>query len=325
MPGRPDRGEPSRLRLTVTAGEARSRLDRVLSDRYPDRSRSYLQKLIRDGHVTISGEASPLKPGRLLSEGETVEVVIPAPRPLDLEPEPVQLSILHEDDRLIVLNKAPGMVVHPGAGVSRGTLVHALLHHCRDLSGIGGVERPGIVHRLDKETSGVLVAAKDDVAHRDLARQFQDRTVEKVYLALVWGAPGRPEGTIDVPIGRDVTKRVRISARTGRPREALTRYRVLDRPGGFSWLEVAPRTGRTHQIRVHLKLIGHPIVGDAAYGGARWSREPDPKVRARLARFGRLALHARRLAFRHPGTEERLAFEAPVPGDLLDLIEDLKG
>ena len=315
--------DPQRHRLTVTPEESRRRLDRLLAGRFPSHSRSYLQKLIRGGSVLIGGAAAR-QPSRAVAVGEVVDVAFPPPRPTALRPEDVPLSILHEDDDLLVIDKPAGMVVHPGAGAAAGTLVHALLHHCRGLSGIGGVERPGIVHRLDKQTSGVLVAAKNDAAHRALTRQFHDRTVEKEYAAVVWGIPRRRAGVVDLPIGRDRVQRVRISTRTASPRAAVTAYRVAEPMRGFCLLEVHPRTGRTHQIRVHLKELGHPIVGDAVYGGARWSQAADAGLRQRLRSFTRLALHARRLSFTHPSTGLRLSFEAPLPADFEALLEALR-
>jgi len=327
-----------RCRLTVTAGEARRRLDQFLAARLPTHSRSSLQRLIREGQVVLveqpavspqaRGAAPPqsglLRAGRQMAEGEVVEISFPSPIPSGLIPEEVPLSVLHEDSSMLVIDKPAGMVVHPGAGARSGTLVHALLHHCSDLSGIGGVERPGIVHRLDKGTSGVLVVAKTDAAHRDLSRQFQSRSVHKVYMALVWGRPARPSGAIDLPIGRDTLRRVKISARTTSPRDAYTEYRVLESLQGFSWLEVRPRTGRTHQIRVHLKHLGHPIVGDTVYGGARWTQAASAAHKAALAEFGRLALHAHRLELLHPLTGQTMAFEAPVPKEFASLIEVLR-
>jgi 23S rRNA pseudouridine1911/1915/1917 synthase len=313
----------TRDRLTVTKEEAGLRLDRFLAARCRLRSRAYLQKLIQEGLVTQ--EARSLKASRSMVEGETIEVEIPDLRPLDLTPEAIPLAILYEDAHLIVIDKPAGIAVHPGAGQRTGTLVHALLHHCRDLSGIGGVERPGIVHRLDKGTSGVLVAAKSDAAHRGLVNQFQERAVAKVYEAVVWGRMEGVTGSIDLAIGRDLRNRVKISSRTSSPREAFTEYRVEETLSGFSWLEVKPRTGRTHQIRVHLTHLGHPIVGDAVYGGVGRARQiADPVKKEALGAFRRLALHARRLSFAHPVTGERLAIEAPLPPELLALINVLR-
>ena len=314
--------------LVVTADESHRRLDRFLAEKFPQHSRSYLQKLIRDGHVTLAQRAA--KTGVSLSTGDQIEVVFPPARASGLTPEAVPLSILHEDRSIIVVDKPAGMVVHPAAGAASGTLVHALLHHCTDLSGVGGVERPGIVHRLDKNTSGVILVAKTDEAHRSLTRQFQDRTVVKVYLALAWGAVAADSGTVDLAIGRDTRSRVKISSRTHRPREALTQYRVLRRlpessaAASFTWLEVRPKTGRTHQIRVHLKTLGHPVVGDTVYGGARLGHVDSLHVRTALKAFVRLALHAHRITFVHPSTGLPVSFESPVPQDIRDLIEAIE-
>ncbi len=313
------------MRLTITREESRLRLDRVLATRFPQHSRAYLQKLIREGQVTLtSGKDAPVRAGRTMTEGEQIEVRFPPAVPSTLVPEAIPLRILYEDASLLVLDKPPGIVVHPGSGARSGTLVHALLHHCRDLSGIGGVERPGIVHRLDKDTSGVLLVAKDDATHRALVDQFRSRSIAKVYRALVWGLPARRTGSIDVAIGRDNRHRVKISPRTGRPREAYTAYQVLERLGPVCWLEARPRTGRTHQIRVHLDLIGHPIVGDRLYGAGRRRPAPAGPAREALAAFPRLALHALSIAFTHPRTGDTVSFEAPVPADLEELLSVLR-
>ncbi len=327
-PRPPEAPGAPRDEVVVTPEESDQRLDRLLAARFPRHSRSYLQRLIREGHVVLDGRR--LKSGRCLRAGDRVVVEFPPPRPSGLEPAPLPLDVLFEDEVLIVVDKPAGLVVHPGAGATGATLVHALLHHCPRLSGIGGVERPGIVHRLDKDTSGVLVVAKDDEAHRSLSRQFMDRSVEKLYQALVWGRVGPQTGTITVPIGRDARRRTRISSRSARPREASTSYRVLARHGGspgrpesFTWIEVRPRTGRTHQIRVHFKSLGHPVVGDVAYGGAGWKQVADPALREVLRGFRRLALHARRLVFTHPTTGRRMDLEAPLPAAIRSLLEAL--
>lgn len=307
----------------ATAQEAGQRLDRFLAARLPGSSRSFLQGLVRAGRVTMGGHA--LKSSLLIGAGDVVQVEIPDPEPLDLTPEPAALDVLHDDGDLIVLNKPAGLTVHPGAGARTGTLVHRLLHHCRDLSGIGGVERPGIVHRLDKDTSGVIVVAKNDLAHRDLIRQFQARTVEKTYEAIVWGHVEKTRGVVEIPIGRDRRDRVRISPRSASPRQALTQYEVVERLSGFTWVRVHPRTGRTHQIRVHMNHLGHPIVGDQLYGGTgRARRITDPERRHAVEGFGRLALHARRIAFVHPRLGEPVSYEAPLPPEFTALASALR-
>ena len=302
-------------RLTVTTAEARHRLDRFLAERLPDRSRSYLQKLVADGCVRVEGHEKLPKANRPVAAGDVVLVTFPPSVPSTLRPEAIPLDILHEDANLIVIHKPAGMVVHPGAGAREGTLAHAILHHCKDLSGIGGVDRPGIVHRLDKDTSGAIVIAKDDATHRHLAAQFQKRTVEKIYLALVLGRVRAAAGSIDAPLGRDRRQRLRISSRTDRPRDALTHYSVLERLPRHTWLEIRPKTGRTHQIRVHMKMLGHPIAGDPLYGGRTQSAD-DPFAGKR-----RLALHALRLSFDHPRTGRRLTCEAPLPADLAAMVQ----
>jgi len=311
-------GERTR-RLTVTPPDARKRLDRFLAERLPEASRSYLQKLVAQGRVLVEGEARPPKANRSVAAGEVVVVTFPETVPSSLVPEAIPLDILHEDRGLVVINKPAGMVVHPGAGAREGTLAHAILHHCSDLSGIGGVDRPGIVHRLDKDTSGAIVVAKDDATHRSLAAQFQKRTVEKVYLALVRGRVRDLAGSIDAPLGRDRRQRLRISSRTDRPRDALTHYRVLERMPRHTYMEIRPKTGRTHQIRVHMKMLGHPIVGDPLYGGraeAGAGKAPGDAGNAR-----RMALHALRLSFDHPGTGRRIVCEAPIPADFEALLQ----
>jgi 23S rRNA pseudouridine1911/1915/1917 synthase len=253
-------------------------------------------------------------------EGDAVLVEIPRPAPAAPAPQALPLDVLHEDPDLIVVNKPAGMVVHPAAGHASGTLVNALLHHVTDLSGIGGEARPGIVHRLDRGTSGVMVVAKHDQSHEEIARQFHDREVEKEYVALVWGVvqSGR---RIDLPIGRDPHDRHRMSARARRARSAVTRVVRAEHLRGVSLVHVAIATGRTHQIRVHLSAIGHPVVGDSTYGGVR--RRVPGHLRA-LTRLGRPFLHARRLSFAHPRDGKRLTFEAPLPPDLEAVLEEIR-
>lgn len=309
-----------RVDLTAPVERRGDRLDQVLASLLPSLSRAAVQRLIRGGHVTLAGR--PARASRRLRGGERIGVEIPAPEASTLEAEPRVLDILHEDADLLVLNKPPNLAVHPGAGRRRGTLVNALLHHCRDLSGIGGVERPGIVHRLDRETSGVMVVAKNDRTHRDLAAQFKAREVRKVYVALAWGRPRAVRGLVDAPLGRHPTARVRMAIRPdGRP--ARTAWEVTEEFGTIVRLVVTPVTGRTHQIRVHLASLGHPIVGDRLYGGRR-SLEGSGAIRAALAAYEGLALHAWRLEFRHPRTDRPMAFEARWPDPFERLIETLR-
>ena len=285
----------------ITAEEAGERLDRFVAARMPELSRSRVQALVKTGGILLNGAAA--RSSEPLRAGDEISVTVPQAAPeTEMQAEDIPLAILHEDADLLVVNKPAGLVVHPGAGNPTGTLVQALLHHCTDLSGIGGVERPGIVHRLDKETSGCLVVAKNDAAHQSLAAQFAGRTTEKTYLAIVEGALRRGSGVIDAPIGRHRVHRQKMAVVPAeKGREAVTHYRVLASGDGLSLVECQPRTGRTHQIRVHLKHLGHPLAGDPVYG--------------RRGKFGRHMLHAWKLAFTHPRGGERMQFVAPVPVD----------
>ncbi|HEX5474578.1 MAG TPA: RluA family pseudouridine synthase [Vicinamibacterales bacterium] len=304
--------------LQVQAQQDGIRLDAFLAALLPEHSRSQLQRLIKDGRV--AGPGGDLRPSTSVRSGQVFTIEIPepvAPRPVA---EALPLDIVYEDADVVVVDKAAGMVVHPAAGHQDGTLVNALLHHVDDLSGVGGELRPGIVHRLDRGTSGVMVVAKHDRAHQELARQFQDREVEKEYVALVWGLvqAGR---RIDAPIGRDPGQRQKMSTRGRRARSAVTRVTRAEHLKGVSLLHVAIATGRTHQIRVHLSAIGHPIVGDATYGGVH--RRVAHDVRA-VQRLERPFLHAARLAFTHPGDGRRLTFESPLPADLQSVIDAIR-
>ena len=314
---------PSARRITLDLPTERrgERLDRALSALLPSLSRAALQRLMREGRVLLNG--SPVRASHRIRGGERVDLDLPDPEPSHLEAEPHPLSILHEDDDVIVLDKPPGVVVHPGAGARRGTLVNFLLHHARPLSGAGGAARPGIVHRLDRDTSGVIVIAKNDAAHRSLADQFKSRSVRKIYEALVWGRPRRAEGVIDAPIGRHPRARVKMAIRRD-GRAARTTYRVARQMGPVALLEIRPETGRTHQIRVHLASLGHPIVGDAVYGGRRAPSVREPVARAALTAYAGLALHARSLGFAHPRTGAWREFTAPRPDDLRSLLERLE-
>ncbi|MBI4126510.1 MAG: RluA family pseudouridine synthase [Deltaproteobacteria bacterium] len=287
------------------------RLDIVLTRKISNTTRSQAKRLIEAGHVTIGGH--PLKPSHTSRRGEVIDVVIPPPVPSHLEAETIPLDILYEDDDLLVINKPAGLVVHPAAGHPRGTLVNALLAHCGKLSTIGGEHKPGIVHRLDKGTSGVMVVAKNDATHFHLSRQFADRTVTKVYVALVHGSLKAESGQFTTALGRSMRDRKKISSHTRKGREATTLWRVLERFASFYTLvEVRLLTGRTHQIRVHFSEARHPLVGDETYGG----RIPD---------FGRVfqrpALHAFRLTFLHPTIEREMTFEAPLADDFRTLLE----
>ena len=306
-----------RHNLLVLPEEAGVRIDRYLTGVLAGESRSQIQRLINEGKVTIAGRE--VRPNRVVHGGETIVVEIPAPTSPTPQPEAISLDIVYQDPDVVVVNKPAGMVVHPAAGHAQGTLVNALLHEITDLSGIGGELRPGIVHRLDRGTSGLMVVAKNDRAHAELARQFHDREVEKEYVALVWGVvqAGR---RIDLPIGRDPVDRKKMSARARRARSAATRItRALQMPG-VSLIHVAISTGRTHQIRVHLSEIGHPIVGDAVYGGLRRRVAGDLRP---LLGLERPFLHAGRLVFHHPVDGRKMEFEAPLPEDLQTVLDQI--
>jgi 23S rRNA pseudouridine1911/1915/1917 synthase len=298
------------------------RLDRYLQQRLPDQSRAAIQRLIQGGHVLLAGK--PARPSARVHPGDPIAIEFPDAPPETLVPEAIPLQIVHQDPAFLVVSKPAGLVVHPGAGRRTGTLVHALLGLGGNLSSAGGSSRPGIVHRLDRETSGLLVVARDDAAHRNLAAQFEARTVVKIYDAVVWGRPAPSRGRIEAPLGRHPVARTRMAVRAG-GRSAITQYVSMESLGAFTRLEVRILTGRTHQIRVHLKHLGHPIVGDREYGGARYASVRDPALRLALEHFDRLALHARRLEFQHPRSGEPLRFEAPLPADFAGLLHGLQG
>jgi 23S rRNA pseudouridine1911/1915/1917 synthase len=307
----------ARVEVEVAPEHAGERLDKYLASVLGDLSRAQIQRLIREERVRIGD--SVRRANTSVKGGDRVVLEVPDLAPSPLEPEGIPLSILYEDADLVVVDKPAGMVVHPAAGHASGTLVNALLHHVKDLSGIGGELRPGIVHRLDRGTSGVMVVAKHDKAHAELARQFHDREVEKEYVALVWGVvqAGR---RIDTPIGRDPHDRQKMSARARRARSAVTRITHAQHFRGVTLVHVAIATGRTHQIRVHLGAIGHPLVGDSVYGGGR-KRVPGD-LRA-VARLQRPFLHSSRIAFAHPGDGRRLEVTAPLPPDLQGVLDEI--
>ena len=303
-----------------------TRLDRFLMSATEDISRTHLQRLIRDGNVTINDKVVK-QPSYALRDGDEIRLTVPPPRPLDtIAPENTVLDIFHEDSHLIVLNKSAGMLVHPANSVNVGTLVNALLAHCPDLSGIGGVERPGIVHRLDKDTSGILVVAKTDVVHRELSAQFEKHSITRQYVAIVCGTPAETTGTIDARIARSRRDRRRMTTVEIGGRHAVTHYEVLERYPKFARLQLTLETGRLHQIRVHLQHIGHPVAGDAIYGGEqRALNDADTAVlKQALAQLKRQALHARLLGFEHPITGESLTFSAPMPKDMQQVVDALR-
>src|SRR5438270_12429628 len=298
------------IHLIVPKEAMRLRLDQFLARELPTFSRSRLQQLIRQQLVTLNG--SPARPRDAVRSGDRIEVNEPPPEKIDHQPEPIPLDVLFEDEDVIVINKPSGLVVHPGAGQREHTLVNALLHHFPKLSGIGGKERPGIVHRLDKETSGCLVAAKTDDAHRGLSKQFEQRAVEKIYLALVAGRLRKNAGTVEETIGRHPVDRQRMSTASRRGRAAKTEYRVLSSSDEISLLECKLHSGRTHQVRVHLQHLGHPVLGDKIYG------------KKQTAVFPRQMLHAWKLRFQHPRTSEWRNFEAPLPIDFENALKSLR-
>ncbi len=303
-------GEPlsEEISFILPPEEAGERLDRALAARFPQLSRAQLQRLIRSGAITVNDTL--VRPAYRLAPGDRIKATFPeAPT---VRPEPFPLDIVYEDEYLLVVNKPAGMVVHPAARVVSGTLVNALLAHCPQVADVGGPDRAGIVHRLDRETSGLIVVAKNPETHAALQRQFKRRRVRKTYVALVEGQVSPREGIIEVPIGRDPKDRTRMAvSRTGRP--AVTQYRVVEVFLQHTLLEVRPHTGRTHQIRVHLAWLGYPVVGDRVYGQRRQTLLPD-----------RHFLHARELAFTHPVTGEKLALSAPLPPELTALLDRLR-
>jgi 23S rRNA pseudouridine1911/1915/1917 synthase len=311
------------LHITISATDAGRRLDTLLPDKQPDFSRSQVQKAIKEGLIRVNGNIP--KPSLLVADGDRIEINLPEPVPLEAQGEDIPLEILYEDDWVIVINKPAGMVVHPACGNYGGTLVNALLHHCTNLSGIGGVIRPGIVHRLDKGTSGVLVAAKNDKAHRHLSGQFKEHTVSRKYQALIFGALPEATGKIESVIGRHVSDRKKMSIHTRQGRPAVTYWRVLESFSGVSLVEAELETGRTHQVRVHLSSLNHPVVGDDIYGADKKMKQIGTKRMLDLLRsVKRPLLHAFHLTFRHPENGRPMTFEVPAPSDFSGIIETLR-
>ena len=298
--------------LRTTPEDAGKRLDTFLAERLPDLSRSRVQQLLEQGCVLLEGR--PAKKNLRLTPGQCFTLDLPEPEPAELLPEDIPLDIFYEDEELLVINKPKGLVVHPAPGHEGGTLVNALLFHCGDsLSGIGGVRRPGIVHRLDKDTSGLMLAAKTDRAHAALAAQLSGHSLHRVYAALLIGSPREEAGMVSLPIGRHPTDRKKMAVLPGGGREAVTHYRVLEHYSGYSLVECVLETGRTHQIRVHMAALGHPVAGDPLYGG-----------RCALP-LSSQCLHAREICFRHPVTGEEMRFACPLPREFQGILDKLRG
>jgi 23S rRNA pseudouridine1911/1915/1917 synthase len=321
--GAPETADAEVLTFAASAEDEGARLDAFLAARVAGASRSRLKQWIDDGEVLVSGRAA--KPSHRLRAGDTVELEAPAPLTAsDFAPEDIPLDIVHEDDSIVVVNKPAGLVVHPAAGIRAGTLANALAFHFRQLASGGGPARPGIVHRLDRDTSGLLVVAKTDEVHESLSAQFRSREVVKYYVALVHGATKDERGRVEEPVGRDPRNRTRMAVVRG-GRAALSIWRVRRRFTRYTLLDVEIKTGRTHQIRVHLAWLRHPVVGDDAYGAGRDNTIQDARVRSAVQSLGRQFLHAERLGFRHPRTGEFLKFNAPLPPELSALLERIEG
>ena len=317
---------PHTIELRVPPGQGKERIDLFLTHQIQNATRSKVQQAIRSGAVLVDG--LPVRPSHQVSPGERIHVILSSPPPQEAEPEAIPLAIVYEDEALLVVNKPAGMVTHPGHGNRRGTLVNALLHHCRSLSSLNGPARPGIVHRLDKDTTGLMVVAKEDGAHARLARQFARRTIEREYWAVVWGSFRSPHGVIEAPLGRSRSDRKKIAV-VQDGKHAVTQYDLVEEFPYLSLLRLRLRTGRTHQIRVHLAHIHHPVFGDPTYGGKRILYGPGTpsqrtEVQTMLATMPRQALHAKTLAFVHPHTNRRCAFDSPLPEDMAHLLALLR-
>jgi 23S rRNA pseudouridine1911/1915/1917 synthase len=313
-----DPNDHSTLAFTVPEESAGQRLDAFLAERVDGWSRSRLQRLIEDGEVLVNGQEA--KPSHKLRSNDKIEAELTTLPPASFVPEEIPIEIIYEDDEFIVVNKPAGMVVHPAAGVASGTLANALAFHFKKLSVAAGTARPGIVHRLDKHTSGLLVVAKTDAAHEHLAEQFRAREIFKSYVALVHGQVEKDRGEIDQSIARDPRNRTRMAVVRG-GRSALSLYHVRQRFDRFTLLDVELKTGRTHQIRVHLAWLKNPVVGDETYGGGRDNTVTDPVIRSRIAKLNRQFLHSEKLGFRHPRTDQFMKFVAPLPTELADLLD----
>ena len=297
--------------VTVTEADAGQRLDKLLAEQLPELTRSAIQNLMREGCVTLAG--APLRKNAKAAVGDTIWIELPEPKETELVPEEIPLDIIYEDDDIVVVNKPSGMVVHPAPGNWSGTLVNALMYHCGDsLSGINGEIRPGIVHRIDKDTSGLLVVAKNDRAHQSLAEQIKEHSAGRRYYAVVYGAPREDKGTVNAPIARHRVDRKKMAVTEG-GRQAITHYEVLERYRGYTYMAFQLETGRTHQIRVHMAHIGHPIIGDPLYGPSKDKWKLDGQC-----------LHAGQLTLTHPATGERMTFEAPLPAYFTTVLQKLR-
>lgn len=294
------------------ADKPETRLDTWLAEAVPEHSRSRWQALIKEGRVTVNG--APCKANLKIRAGDRAEWTIPEAVPAEPQAEDISLNVLYEDRNMIVINKPAGLVVHPAVGNETGTLVNALLHHCKDLAGIGGEKRPGIVHRLDKDTSGAMVVAKNEKAMNELARQFKERETAKEYLTIVWGVPYGKRGTVETTIGRNPLHRKKMAANVRNGREAVSHYEVLEALGEAALVQVKIETGRTHQIRVHMAHIKNPVIGDTVYG----------RGRASTIKADRQMLHAAKLSLNHPVSGKRMTFEAPLPEDMETLLRQLR-
>ncbi len=312
------------LQLLFPDDRSAMRLDAFIAESLPDVSRSQLKKLIDKGAITLDGATT--KASTKLRGGETVQIILPEPEPLETLPEDIPLQILYEDQDLIVIDKPAGMVVHPAVGHQSGTLVNALLHHCTDLAGIGGELRPGIVHRIDKDTSGVLVVTKNDQSHQHLAAQFKDHSVNRRYIALVYGNPGSSHGVIDQPIGRHPTQRKKMSGKATKSKRAVTHWKTLKQYNSsrISLIELQLETGRTHQIRVHFAEANCPLIGDPLYGNrSRTIALKDMALRNLIDQLLGQALHAKLLGFIHPTTKKYMEFSSPTPEPFQNIITQL--
>ena len=317
--------QPNHYSIAIAADDAPCRLDKFLSQKIPELSRARIQSLIESGHVHC-GDMPATNPSSKIKSGQIYNIAIPPIADTKIVAQSIALDIVFEDDDILVLNKPSGLVVHPAAGNPDNTLVNALLAHCGDsLSGIGGQRRPGIVHRMDKETSGVMIAAKNDAAHTHLSKQFADHSITRVYYALVWGAPNPPKGTIAGQIGRSKTDRKKMAVLRGGGKRAVTHYRTLETYGNVaSMVECRLETGRTHQIRVHMTSIGNPLIGDKTYGRGRANKLTDPEIKRAIEDLNRQALHAKTLGLIHPKTGQYHEFNRDFPPELQLLAEKLR-